>query len=288
MGAFTILEVVTGLALVYLLLSLLSSIVTEMISGRLSWRPNMLKRGVDRLVGQKLSDKIFKHGLVCGMTDKKQAPSYLSSETFARALFDVLLEARPEKKLTVGDLAVAFAAVEHEPARQALLSFLQHEEVSVDSIRDAVKDWYDDAMDRVSGWYKRKAQALAALVSLGVCVVFNADTLHLAKELWNDPDTRSAITEHAQMALEDCQREQVSLNECDRWSDHKKIQADLHGLPLGWDGMPEGIWGWILKVVGWFLTTAALSLGGPFWFDVLNKVVNLRNAGKKPERSSDK
>lgn len=34
---------------------------------------------------------------------------------------------------------------------------------------------------------------------------------------------------------------------------------------------------------GWVLTAFALSLGAPFWFDILNKVINIRSAGKAPE-----
>lgn len=43
------------------------------------------------------------------------------------------------------------------------------------------------------------------------------------------------------------------------------------------------IWIWILKIVGILITTLAIYLGAPFWFDILNKFVNLRSAGKKPD-----
>ena len=42
-----------------------------------------------------------------------------------------------------------------------------------------------------------------------------------------------------------------------------------------------------LQVVGWLLTGAALTLGAPFWFDLLNKFVNLRGAGVKPKRQDE-
>jgi len=35
-----------------------------------------------------------------------------------------------------------------------------------------------------------------------------------------------------------------------------------------------------------FFTLVALSMGAPFWFDMLNKFINIRNGGKVPERSS--
>jgi len=33
---------------------------------------------------------------------------------------------------------------------------------------------------------------------------------------------------------------------------------------------------------GWLATIAALSLGAPFWFDLMNKVANVRSAGNIP------
>ena len=46
---------------------------------------------------------------------------------------------------------------------------------------------------------------------------------------------------------------------------------------------------WLIKkFAGWFMTGLALSLGAPFWFDLLSKFVNIRGAGVKPERQDAK
>ena len=39
--------------------------------------------------------------------------------------------------------------------------------------------------------------------------------------------------------------------------------------------------------MGWALTAIAVSMGAPFWFDLLGKVINVRNTGPKPASSSD-
>ncbi len=36
------------------------------------------------------------------------------------------------------------------------------------------------------------------------------------------------------------------------------------------------------------LTASALTLGAPFWFDTLQKFVNIRGAGAKPKREDEK
>ncbi len=51
-------------------------------------------------------------------------------------------------------------------------------------------------------------------------------------------------------------------------------------------------WLWIVvpnHVAGWILSAIAASLGAPFWFDTLNKFMNVRAAGTSPsEKGSDK
>lgn len=53
------------------------------------------------------------------------------------------------------------------------------------------------------------------------------------------------------------------------------------GLPVGWQRWPQG-GEWIMKIIGLLITTIAVSFGAPFWFELLNKLVNLRMAGRNP------
>ena len=63
-------------------------------------------------------------------------------------------------------------------------------------------------------------------------------------------------------------------------------------VPLGWT--PE-LWHrsdltlWLLSLAGWLVTAFAISLGAPFWFDLLQKLlnINVRGAGPKPASTSD-
>jgi hypothetical protein len=54
------------------------------------------------------------------------------------------------------------------------------------------------------------------------------------------------------------------------------------GLPLGWSHAtsPHNLfWDGFGKVLGLLVTAFALTLGAPFWFDLLGKVSNLRGSG---------
>lgn len=80
----------------------------------------------------------------------------------------------------------------------------------------------------------------------------------------------------------------------------RQIQA--LGLPIGWDSTrdPRSTWpgwhwkrngGWWDQIYwhgfGWLLTALALSLGAPFWFDLLNKFIVIRSAVKPHEKSPE-
>ena len=69
----------------------------------------------------------------------------------------------------------------------------------------------------------------------------------------------------------------------------KTTQAEIpSGLPLGWDNDHFGWDNWHTKTAGWLITIFAIFMGAPFWFDLLNKISNLRGSGPKPKSSTDK
>lgn len=74
---------------------------------------------------------------------------------------------------------------------------------------------------------------------------------------------------------------------------------DRVGLPLGWvlhpapgqesdlRHFPDTPGSWFLKLLGLLMTTLAVSLGAPFWFDVLNKFMVVRSTVKPKEKSPE-
>ncbi len=62
-------------------------------------------------------------------------------------------------------------------------------------------------------------------------------------------------------------------------------ERDLLGQLLGWHGPWKDNLRWDTV---WILTVLALSMGAPFWFDLLNKIMNVRYAGKSPDEASKK
>ena len=50
-------------------------------------------------------------------------------------------------------------------------------------------------------------------------------------------------------------------------------------LGLGWgQSKPTTWWDWLTKVVGWLLTGVAVTMGAPFWFEMLKKLLALKGS----------
>ncbi|MGK4000205.1 hypothetical protein [Sorangium sp. So ce1024] len=190
---------------------------------------------------------------------------------------------------------------------------------TVKDMREAnirLERWFNDAMDRAAGRYKRRAQLLISATALVLCVGFNADSIKLAGALSRDAVVRAAMITAAQEMAKAPPRQAPLDAGMDRDEDVMAALAEGGGahrqltgldLKITWGVEPpaevssprlwkalgailgQGVVAWIRGVLdrlvspGILITAAAASLGAPFWFDLLNKLVNLRTAGKSPE-----
>lgn len=149
-------------------------------------------------------------------------------------------------------------------------------------------------MDRASGWYKRMIQKIIVLVGLIIAVSFNADTIAIFERLQSDPESLQQVLNLAENYLEenpdgaivptgptyDQQLETV------KGLIRNEIEEAKSPLGLGWQGKNFLLLSpteWLIKVLGWIVTALAISLGAPFWFDLLKKLVNIRGSGRKPD-----
>jgi len=70
----------------------------------------------------------------------------------------------------------------------------------------------------------------------------------------------------------------------DRQRENRPAPTTRH--PLGWKSRPSNAGDWWNKLAGLALTAFAVSLGAPFWFDLLNRFMNIRAGGKSPEEKA--
>ncbi|HEY6804381.1 MAG TPA: hypothetical protein VI306_12455 [Pyrinomonadaceae bacterium] len=375
-----ILDVVIGMIFVYLLLSLICSAANEMLELWLKNRATDLERGLRELLldpnGNGLVSEIYNHPLVSGLYAGKyepkvvgifrrffgrvKLPSYIPARNFALALLDT---ARPAAKDSAGGTAAvtssraddqppdAFTSlrdsigkIDNADARRALLALVDAADNDVTKARENIEKWFNSAMDRVSGWYKRRSQVIVFIIGTFVAIGVNADSVLIARRLSADKSLRDSVVSAAQdyakvNAAQSAENANASSNRtettqpnsaaspsptpatqtatgngkenCETKPDTPqcKYEASLEeikslALPIGWDSSVEGqqwpglhFWEgsfyakWAVQIrvhiFGWLLTALAISLGAPFWFDMLNKFIVIRSTVKPKEKSGE-
>ncbi|HTE89853.1 MAG TPA: hypothetical protein VK639_12900 [Terriglobales bacterium] len=204
-----IIETAIGLVFVYLLLSMICSALQEWIAALFALRASTLFEGITKMLcgDDNLRDQIFSHPLVDGLSRKSfwdsvfrrpARPSYISSETFAKALVaeanitnETMTPPAPGAAVPAAPTIARNGKPLHSNTQQLLQTLLEVAPGDVNVLRKNVEDWYNDAMDRVSGWYKRKTQLTIIILGFLLAAVFNADTVMLARAFWNDPILRA-------------------------------------------------------------------------------------------------
>jgi hypothetical protein len=296
------LDVAIGLVFLYFILSLICSAINEFLASMLHWRATMLREGVenlcsgtdDRAKGEALAKQVYEHPLVQGLVRpgwarRSRWPSYIPSRTFVSALLGLGTDA----VLTRRDVEASIKAIPSANVRAALTALLNRAQGDVAEFQARAEEWFDDSMERVSGWYRRRIQIVLATIAAGIVLFLNVDTVQIARHLWTDQAVRKAVVASADAEAR-VAREQPEIGEVAETVDElEELQ-----IPMGWSvaedpdpGTPDprrlvwpwDDWGWFLgKLIGLALTVAALTLGAPFWFDVLSKVARLRATGAPP------
>ena len=187
--------------------------------------------------------------------------------------------------------------------------------------RQNLEQWFNNSMDRLSGWYRRRAQTLAYVLAISLALLFNIDTFSLVNKLWHDPMMRNGVVDQALLFA--TQNPDGITNPTAEQLVVLGSQPDWLSLPVGWIGFPvtfdtnsaaaaacslrpatgsdlmgiavldkcylitnmpaaQDVSGWALKILGLLLTGVAAAQGAPFWFDILKHLINIRISGANP------
>lgn len=317
-----VLDVAIGLIFIFLMLSLVVTAFNELVAAWLKLRSKMLWKGVLQLLANKqVAEAVYAHPLVASLSKSSKAkPSYIPSRTFVLALLDGLTEVGAAPPATLEEVKTVLANMDRKSPMVIALTVLMHDAAgNLEDFKKNLEQWFDNSMERVSGWYKRQTQYILLGMAIVITVWANADVVVLTNTLWHDPAVRTALVAQAQQ-YSDQQRkdaepaaaaqaaggpppppaqppaEAPDVEAATAKFDKSVAQIQSLGIPLGWrdaadpsdkrEAFPAAadIPATLGKhFLGWLLTALAISMGAPFWFDMLNKVISIRSAGKAPE-----
>jgi hypothetical protein len=289
-----------------------------------------------------VAQQLYSHPLVQSLYRRGQVPSYIPSRTFALALMDIVLPSGQPRPSTIQGIQKAIEASSVNDGLKRALRVLTDDaantietgqqlravglvdvtklETAMSQVHENIEVWFNNSMDRVSGWYKRKSQALTFGIAVVVTVALNVDTINIVRRLSYDSALRQSLVAQAEKLAEqppaylvlprpaaapagDAATPQAAAPQpvqpvepaavTSEAAERLRTQSDMlasTGIPLGWrrddtpTGQTDALW-WLTKLFGLLLTAGAASLGAPFWFDILNKIITIRSAGKAPEET---
>ncbi|HEY9749424.1 MAG TPA: hypothetical protein V6C63_12130 [Allocoleopsis sp.] len=196
-------------------------------------------------------------------------------------------------------------------------------ENEVRQLQVEIENWFDRSMERATGVYKRNAKGVAIILGSLIAITANADTFHIVNRLSKNTVLRNAIVESATQATSRAQEAvTVSPTQNELIIVRQQVDEALQSLPIpiGWDltnlsqqfleneqppqAQPQpqqsiasllstafsqkgGLLRFLKTILGWFVSGIAISMGASFWFDLLSKVVNVRNSGKPPAKTQE-
>ena len=322
-----ILDVAIGLALVFLMLSFMASAVREAIESVMKTRAVYLERAIRELVadpgGTGMAKAFYEHPLIAslyqGSIEQKAVrrlggalPTYIPAKSFAYTIVDLAIRgpvlqeyaaAQTAPELTVSALRANVGRLRNPRLVRAVLTAIDHGQNDMSKVLENLQTWFDASMDRVSGWYKRTTHYWLFGIGFGLAVILNVDTIRIAEGLWRDKTLRQTIATRAEAIARDTtyQRQLVSSPSY-RDTDLARASKELGALsvPIGWTDsswtasttafskdVPSFFGFWFLAILGYLPAAFAVTLGAPFWFDALNKIMVIRSTVKPHEKSPE-
>lgn len=265
------LDVFIGLVFIFLLYSLLATILQEMIATRFAFRAKVLEKAILRMLedgkttsrvryGDRINGILHVFGLKNLLKEKQVAPwfyahplikylgednyyskpAYLDASNFSKVMLDLLKGfGQPESQTiqaihnsiisgTIYKLPINISSRETDKANPAikilraenpdlpapdtlalqtvplnpntalfLRSLWQDSGADINTFRLKLEQWFDDTMERATGWYKRYTRIVLFTIGLVVAYVFNVDTIAIHRILSTNKTAREQMVQMA-------------------------------------------------------------------------------------------
>ncbi len=169
-------------------------------------------------------------------------------------------------------------------------------ESSINLLKDEIENSFNSSMERATGVYRRNAKGVALLIGFTMAVSANVDAFHMVRRLSTNSALRNTIVDNAGEIIIQNQENLKYVDMETLKSQTEEALSDI-SLPIGWtkanieqqvDSLQlrkAGIttfFKFVYAIPGWIISGIAISMGAPFWFDLINKFIKVRNTGNKP------
>lgn len=292
-----VIEIVIGLVFIYLVLSLLSTTINELIFGLLHMRGKNLKKSLEYMLKDIDEDKLFKdffdHPIFSKLrlNKKNRYPSYMKSSTFSKVIIESLSEDRDKDKITE-----ALVGLKGDSGK-IILSYWKEVGEDIEEFKKKLEDWFDEVQQRSAGWYKRNVQRTLIAIGFIIAIIINADTFKIVNKLAVDSKARKSLVELSNNQIKAIEenlsnsrdttysREYIeSLSDQTQEIINEQLSEVNRIMGMGISTYKQDfsktkcdnvLWCGVKKLFGLIITAITLSLGANFWFEILQKAIRL-------------
>ncbi|MBN2535713.1 MAG: hypothetical protein JXB88_22735 [Spirochaetales bacterium] len=261
-----------------------------------------------------LLERLYEHPLVKEHTKKGNDPEYIPDKEFGFILLDIIKnmgesasgtgngkkkKQKEKKEIDIDFLEERVTAIKNPRVREKLILFLNAARTMDGDINKKIafvqkrfEDWFSHMMKRASDLYKQYASIVMFFIGLGIAGILNIDSLQLVNSLWYDARLSETVSNAAARYIEDSLSEKTDKDKKDM-DMYRELDA-IKQIPVGWNTytFPENgdcrdkTLSIIFKIAGILISALAVSQGGPFWYDLLTKLIKLKKTvqQKKPEQ----
>lgn len=291
-----ILNIIIGLVFTYLLYSILSTIILELIATWFNWRANILHKAISRLLcdesSKETNSELLKSfygspGMRYLAKKDNSKPSYISENHFARTLMFVLSESG-KGDTRIDKIINGIESVKGIQTKKQLEYYLFEAQNDLQKFQILLEQWFLETMERAKGWYKKKTQKWLIGIGLVIAVTFNVNTIEITHKLSKDKHSQEQMVKLAATFIENSDGNvpvSIAKNKeelLDAVFDNYQAVTETNSIIGGWKEFPCE--GYPYSILGFLITALAISLGAPFWFDLLNVLMKLRSSNKPNER----
>jgi hypothetical protein len=259
------LDVFIGLIFIFLIYSLLATIVQEIIANKLAFRSKVLEKAILRMLEDgktntrsRLLDRVsafwhmfgkpnllkdktiaswfYAHPLIkyLGEDNFYSKPAYITPQNFSKVIIDLLQgidtgtgnTQNINTSVTNGSIYKLPIDLEADKNNRAVMAILRQQNnnakinpldtvtinkdtalflrslwaesgADVEKFKGKLEQWFNDTMDRASGWYKRYTQYILLIIGFAIAVTFNADAIAIYKIISKDKNAREQLVQLA-------------------------------------------------------------------------------------------
>lgn len=293
-----ILEIAIGIVLAWLIISVATVEVQDIVTAILNRRAKFLEESIlNMFSGEKsLVDQFYEHPAIqalykTNILKQRVKPDFIPNETFAEVALDMFIDIGKEGDRSERAIANLETITQNEQLNYFIQRLLPDANIETAAVKarnihekavtfkNNAQKWFDSSMTKASFWYKDKAKWAALVIGIVLAALFNIDSIQIVEQLWREPTLRQSLVAQAQSVDETAGLRSVAELE----AHYEELK-----LPVGWgDGtLPKDFSGWASKLLGLLISGLAAMQGAPFWFDMLRKLLNYKDGGTPDTHNS--